>query len=47
MTFNGHTSESIAQIDEVTMRRIQTMYADGVLGNHGILITLGQLTAGF
>lgn len=46
MTFNGHTPESIAQIDEVTMRRIQTMYADGVLGNHGILTALGQLTAG-
>lgn len=28
------------------MRRIQTMYADGVLGNHGLLIAIGQLTAG-
>ncbi len=28
------------------MRRIQTMYADGVIGNHGVLTVLGQLTAG-
>lgn len=28
------------------MTRIQTMYADGALGNHGILTCLGQLTAG-
>lgn len=46
MTFNGHTPETIAQIDEVTMRRIQTMYADGVIGNHGLLTAIGQLTAG-
>ncbi len=28
------------------MRRIQTMYADGAIGNHGILTVLGQLTGG-
>ena len=46
MVFNGHTEESLAQIDEVTMHRIMTMYADGVVGNFQILTTLGQLTAG-
>lgn len=46
MVFNGHTHETIAQIDEVTMTNIQAMYADGVIGNHGILTVLGQLTAG-
>ena len=46
MVFNGHTHETLAQLDEVTMTRIQTMYADGALGNHGILTCLGQLTAG-
>lgn len=28
------------------MTRIQTMYADGVIGNQGLLTVLGQLTAG-
>lgn len=46
MVFNGHTHETLAQLDEVTMTRIQTMYADGAVGNHGILTCLGQLTAG-
>lgn len=46
MVFNGHTQESVAQIDAVTMSRITTMYADGLLGNFQILTVLGQLTAG-
>jgi len=46
MVFNGHTHETLAQLDEVTMTRIQAMYADGAIGNHGILTCLGQLTAG-
>jgi hypothetical protein len=46
MVFNGHTHDTLAQIDEVTMHRIMTMYADGVVGNFQILTTLGQLTAG-
>jgi hypothetical protein len=46
MVFNGHTQESVAQIDAVTMSRITTMYADGLLGNFQILTILGQLTAG-
>jgi hypothetical protein len=46
MVFNGHTHETLAQIDEVTMSHITTMYADGVVGNFQILTILGQLTAG-
>lgn len=46
MIFNGHTHESLAQLDEMTMYRIQAMYADGVIGNQGTLTLLGQLTAG-
>lgn len=46
MIFNGHTHDSLAQLDEVTMTRIQTMYADGIIGNQGTLTLLGQLTTG-
>lgn len=46
MIFNGHTHDSLAQLDEMTMIQIQTMYADGMIGNHGLLTTLGQLTTG-
>lgn len=46
MVFNGHTTESIARIDENTMGQIVTMYADGLLGNSRTLTILGQLTAG-
>ena len=46
MIFNGHTHDTLADIDDVTMAQIQTMYADGVIGNHGILEALGTLTAG-
>lgn len=46
MIFNGHTHESLADIDDVTMSQIQTMYADGLIGNNGVLEVLGSLTAG-
>lgn len=46
MIFNGHTHDSLALLDEMTMARIQVMYADGVLGNQGLMTLFGQLTAG-
>jgi hypothetical protein len=46
MVFNGHTLDSISEIDDVTMANIQTMYADGLVGNYGILIQLATLTNG-
>lgn len=46
MVFNGHTKASIDAIDEITMNEITVMYADGVIGNQGLLITLGSLVAG-
>ena len=46
MIFNGHTHDSLAQLDEMTMTQIQTMYADGLIGNQGVLTVLGQLTTG-
>lgn len=46
MIFNGHTHESIAALDDVTMLQIQTMYADGVIGNHKLIEGIGTLTAG-
>lgn len=46
MIFNGHNQESINAIDEVTMNEITVMYADGALGNYGVLQSLGSLTAG-
>jgi len=46
MIFNGHTQDSIAELDEVTMNEITVMFADGAIGNYGLLQTLGSLTAG-
>jgi len=46
MIFNGHTHDTLADIDDVTMAQIQTMYADGIIGNRAILEVLGSLTAG-
>jgi len=46
LVFNGHTPESIAALDEVTMARLQTMYGDGILGNHKTIEMLGTLIAG-
>ena len=46
MIFNGHTHETIADLDDVTMANIQTMYADGMIGNHQSLYLLSTLIAG-
>lgn len=46
MIFNGHTHESIAALDDVTMLQIQTMYADGVIGTHKTIELLSTLING-
>jgi hypothetical protein len=46
MIFNGHTQDSIADIDEITMSEITVMYADGIIGNKAILQSNASLTAG-
>lgn len=46
MIFNGHTQETIADLDEITMAQIQTMYADGMIGNRALINTIGSLTNG-
>jgi hypothetical protein len=46
MVFNGHTPDSIAEIDDITMTNIQTMYADGLIGNYGLLTQIATLTNG-
>ena len=46
MIFNGHTLETIQDIDDVTMANIQTMYADGLVGNYGLLTQIATLTNG-
>jgi hypothetical protein len=46
MIFNGQTPESISALDETTMLQIQTMYADGMLGNGGVINLLGTLVNG-
>lgn len=46
MIFNGHTHETLADLDDVTMTQLQVMYADGLLGNRKIVELLGTLTAG-
>jgi len=46
MVFNGHTPESINAINEETFAQIQTMYADGVLGNQRTITLLGLLVTG-
>lgn len=46
MIFNGHTLETIEELDDVTLANIQTMYADGLIGNYGILTQLAILTNG-
>ena len=46
MIFNGHTLETIAELDDVTMTNIQTMYSDGIIGNGGLLTQLSILTNG-
>lgn len=46
MIFNGHSKDSLAEIDNETMTQIQVMYSDGVIGNHGVLNQLGMLCNG-
>lgn len=46
MLFNGHTAETIDLIDEATFSQISIMYADGIIGNAGIIQNLGSLVAG-
>ena len=46
MIFNGHTLETLEELDDVTLVNIQTMYADGLLGNYGILTQIASLTNG-
>lgn len=46
MIFNGHTQDSIAALDESIMADIQTMYADGMVGNHNSIHLLGTLITG-
>jgi hypothetical protein len=46
LIFNGHTKESVDALDEVTMNEITVMYADGIIGNQGLLSVLGSLVAG-
>ena len=46
MVFNGHTPESLAELDDITMAQIQTMYADGTLGLQKTNYLLSMLIAG-
>jgi hypothetical protein len=46
MVFNGHTPESVNAINEETFAQIQTMYADGVLGNQKTIDLLAMLVTG-
>lgn len=46
MIFNGHTAESIDALDEATMNEVMLMYAEGLIGNKSVLVTLASLTAG-
>lgn len=46
MIFNGHTHDTIACLDDVTMANIQAMYADGMVGNQSLVTLLGTLING-
>ena len=46
MIFNGHTQKSINELDSQMAANIQSMYADGMLGNRTIIELLGTLIAG-
>jgi hypothetical protein len=46
MIFNGHTHETLSLLDDVTMLQIQTMYADGMVGNQSVINLLGTLATG-
>lgn len=44
MIFNGHTMDTIEQIDEETLSEICVMYADGLLGSRSVYEALTPLT---
>lgn len=46
MIFNGHTLKSMDEVDSQMLANIQTMYADGMLGNRSVITLLGTLIAG-
>lgn len=45
MIFNGHTAESIENIDEETFTEITVMWADGMLGGRGMFEAMAPVTA--
>lgn len=46
MIFNGHTQDTINEIDEETFTAITIMFADGILGNKGLLNLQGAFMNG-
>ena len=46
MLFNGHTQQSINEIDEATFTEIMVMYSDGIIGNKKAIDVLGTLVTG-
>ena len=44
MIFNGHTPETVDDLDEETFAELQVMYADGLLGNKGLFDAFKPLT---
>lgn len=46
MLFNGHTQQSINDIDEITFTEIMVMYSDGIIGNKKVIDVLGTLVTG-
>lgn len=44
MIFNGHTAQSINEIDEETFTEIIVMWADGILGNRGTFEAMAPIT---
>ncbi len=44
MIFNGHTPDSVNDIDEETFTEICVLFSDGVLGNKGTFDALTPLT---
>jgi hypothetical protein len=44
MIFNGHTAESVNEIDEETFTELCVMYGDGVIGGHGQFDSIAPLT---
>lgn len=44
MIFNGHTAQSVDEIDEETFTEISVMWADGILGNKAMFEALTPVT---